>query len=108
MGLQTHYRPWLGPSGLIVRIPESTGMQERIRIAKITSVARIGVELGKLYRGVRLGKIDSTEAVRMTTILLGMKQCMETAELEQRMSDIEAAIAARANQPSTFKPKIVS
>jgi hypothetical protein len=33
-------------------MPEPMGTQERIRIAKITSVARIGVELGKLYRGV--------------------------------------------------------
>jgi hypothetical protein len=80
----------------------------KIRIGKITSVARIGAELGRLFRGVRLGTIDSTEAVRMTTILLGMKQCMETAEFEERIAAIEASVAARANQPSSFKPKLVS
>jgi hypothetical protein len=44
----------------------------------------------------------------MATILLGMKACMETSELEQRLADIEAALTQRANQPEPFKPKVVA
>jgi hypothetical protein len=47
----------------------------------------------------------------MTQMLLGLKACLETAEFEERIAAIEAAVTARANQtsaPSAFKPKLMS
>jgi hypothetical protein len=35
----------------------------------------------------------------MATILLGMKACMETSEFEQRLIEIEIALAQRSAQP---------
>jgi hypothetical protein len=78
------------------------------KIAKLSSVARCGAEIGTLYRLVRRGDLDTIEGLRMTQMLLGLKACLETAEFEERIAAIEAAVAARANQSSSFKPKLVS
>jgi len=41
-----------------------------------------GVEIGKLYRLMRRGDLDTIEGVRMTQVLLGLKQCLEYSNIE--------------------------
>ena len=62
-----------------------------------------GVEIGKLYRLMRRGDLDTIEGVRMTQVLLGLKQCLEYSDIEQRMLALEAALANQADQPVPFK-----
>ena len=73
------------------------------KICKLTSVAMCGVEIGKLYRLMRRGDLDTIEGVRMTQVLLGLKQCLEYSEIEKRILELEAALAAQAEQPTQFK-----
>jgi hypothetical protein len=70
------------------------------KIAKLTSVARCGIEIGKLYRLMRRGELDTLEGLRMCQVLLGVKACLEQAEVENRLDAIEAAVAANAAQPN--------
>ena len=70
------------------------------KIGKLTSVAMCGVEIGRLYRQMRRGELDTIEGVRMTQVLLGMKACLEYSNIEQRILELEAALTA---QPQTFK-----
>jgi hypothetical protein len=73
--------------------------QAKVRIGRLTSINRVCIELGRLYRAARTGKLPSADASRMATILLGMKACMETSEFEQRLIEIEIALAQRSAQP---------
>ena len=68
------------------------------QIGRLTSVARCGVEIGKLYRLMRRGELNTIEGVRMTQVLLGLKACLEYSNIEQRILELEAALAA---QPDT-------
>jgi hypothetical protein len=68
---------------------------KEIRIGRLTSVGRVGIELGRVYRAARLGKINTSDASRLATVLLGLKSCLETADVEQRLEALEKA----AEQP---------
>ena len=59
----------------------------------------LGVEIGKLYRLMRRGDLDTIEGVRMTQVLLGLKQCLEYSDIEQRMLALEAALTT--SRPTT-------
>jgi hypothetical protein len=69
---------------------------KQIRIGRLTSVGRVGIELGRVYRAARLGKINTADASRLATVLLGLKSCLETADVEQRLEALEKA----AEQPN--------
>jgi hypothetical protein len=58
---------------------------QRVRIPKLNSVARVGAQIGLLYRWARTEKMTSIEAHRLTQVLLGPKACLESAELEERV-----------------------
>jgi hypothetical protein len=74
------------------------------KIGRLTSVAMCGVEIGKLYRLMRRGELDTIEGVRMTQVLLGVKACLEYSNIEQRIAELEAQLAAQAEQqPVPFK-----
>jgi hypothetical protein len=62
------------------------------KIAKLTSVARCGVEIGKLYRLMRRGELSTSDGLRMTNCLLGLKACLESSEIERRLESIEKAL----------------
>jgi hypothetical protein len=63
------------------------------KIAKLTSVARCGVEIGKLYRLMRRGDLGTCDGLRMVQALLGLKACLETSEIERQVAEIKAALA---------------
>lgn len=73
------------------------------KIARLTSVARCGIEIGKLYRLMRRGELDTIEGVRMTQVLLGVKACLEYSNIEQRILELETALATQSEQPTQFK-----
>jgi len=47
---------------------------------------------------MRRGELDTIEGVRMTQVLLGVKACLEYSNIEQRIAELEAALAAQAEQ----------
>jgi hypothetical protein len=72
----------------------------RFRIPKLNSVARVGAQIGTIYRAARLKKLDTIEAYRLTQILLGLKACLESAEIEKRLEQVEQALSARERPAS--------
>ena len=82
--------------------------KRNVRIGKLTTVLEVAAELGRVYRDARHEKIDSAFASRLANILAVMRQCLETAELEKRIADIERAVGRPdAAAITAFKPRIV-
>ena len=77
----------------------------KVRIGRLTSVGRVGIEIGRLYRLARRGEIDTLEAFRLAQVLLGLKACLESSEFERRVAELEVAIAHK--EPEHFRPKVV-
>jgi hypothetical protein len=79
----------------------------KVRIGPLTSVGRVGIEIGRLYRKARRGEIETIEAYRLTQCLLGLKACLESSEIEQRLADLETALLA-THHGSANRPRLVS
>jgi hypothetical protein len=56
--------------------------KKRIMIGRLTSVGRVGIEIGRIYRLCRRGELESQLGMRLVQILLGLKSCLETAGME--------------------------
>jgi hypothetical protein len=68
----------------------------------------VAAELGRVYRDARHKKIDAAFASRLSGILLAMRQCLETAEFERCIAEIEVAVGKTdAAALSAFRPKVV-
>jgi hypothetical protein len=72
---------------------------QRVRIPRLNSVGRVGAEIALIYRWARTEKMTSIEAHRLTQVLLGLKACLETSEIEKRMELLEQALLQRDRQP---------
>ena len=77
---------------------EDEEQPRQIRIGRLTSVGRVGIEMGRIYRAARHGKISSTEGVRLCQMLTGLKGCLEVADVEARLEAIEQALT-RTSKP---------
>jgi hypothetical protein len=64
----------------------------KIRIGRLTTVAQVAAELGRLYRHARWGEIPVADASRLATILGAVRRCLEASDLERRIAEMEAAI----------------
>jgi hypothetical protein len=85
-------------------------MAERraVRIGRLTTVLEVAAELGKVYRDARHKRIDAAFASRLSGILLAMRACLETAEFERRIEELEAAFGkADAASLGAFRPRVV-
>ena len=69
--------------------------KRRVKIGRLTSVGRVAIELGRLYRQARHGEVETIEAYRLATILSAMAKCLETSAFEERLAAMEAAVAQR-------------
>ena len=73
------------------KIGEKKERLRSVKIGKLTTVMEVAAELGRVYRDARCERIDSSLANRLANILCAMRQCLETAEFERRIAEIEAA-----------------
>ena len=64
-----------------------------IKIGRLRTVMEVAAELGKIYRDARHEKIEAAFANRLANILTAMRQCLETAEFERRIAEIELAVS---------------
>ena len=51
--------------------------RRRPRIGRLTSTARVGCEIGRLYRAMRCGELSTTDGYRMLQTLIALKSCLE-------------------------------
>jgi hypothetical protein len=86
---------------------KATERKRRVQIGKLTSVGRVAIEIGRLYRHARRGEIDTIEAYRLASVLGVMAKCLETTEFESRISEMEAAIVSGGNEQH-FRPKVAA
>jgi hypothetical protein len=84
-------------------------MAERrnVRIGRLTTVMEVAAELGRIYRDARHKKIDAALASRLANILAIMRQCLETAEFEKRIAEIEAQFGKASTAEVIKFPKAV-
>lgn len=61
------------------------------RIGKLDSIEGIEVELRKVYRAARSGKMATQDATRLTSILHTMVNIRRDTDLEKRISELEKA-----------------
>lgn len=73
--------------------PEREIKRRGPKICRLTR--RVGNEVGRIYRAMRQGKIETVDGWRMVQALLAMKSCLETAEIEKRLAAIEEALLSR-------------
>lgn len=67
--------------------------QRAVKIGRLRTVMEVAAEIGRVYRDARHEKIDAVLGNRLANILSCMRQCLEVAEFERRIAEIEAAVA---------------
>jgi hypothetical protein len=83
--------------------------KNNVRIAKLTEIGLVASLIGKLFRLARRGEMALEDAKGLTTILLGLRQCLESSAVEERLAQIEEAIAQRQRENTQpFKPKVAA
>jgi hypothetical protein len=78
------------------------------RTPPLVTVQNVGIEIARIYRKTNRGEISTPDGYRMVQMLAVLKQCLETTTLEQRLAELEALVAAQAEQHEHFRPRIVS
>ena len=73
----------------------------------LKTVQHVGIELARTYRRMKRGDIDTQDGYRMAAVLNILRQCLETAALEQRLAELEAQVG-RGNPVLPWKPKMIS
>ena len=74
--------------------------------AKLTTVQGVGIEIAKIYRATKVGKIDTPDGYRLVQKLAVLKSCLESSALEQRIANLEAE--ANSGTVEHFRPRVVS
>jgi hypothetical protein len=69
------------------------------RVGKLSNSTMVSVEIARIYRQCRRGEMDTSEGYRYANILSILAKCLEQSNLEQRLAELEAALAAQSDQP---------
>lgn len=65
------------------------------RVGRLHTVGAIASELGKLYRRVARNEIESADGARRATILRELRECLQVADIDRRLQDIEGQLNLR-------------
>jgi hypothetical protein len=68
------------------------------KVGRLNSFRAIRVELTRVYRDMRSGKIPSCEGTRLAFVLTAIARVLEQGDLEQRIERLEGATAAAAHK----------
>jgi hypothetical protein len=71
--------------------------KRRLRIGSLSTVTMVGCEIARLYKQCRRGEIESVEAYRLSNVLSMLAKCLEQSALEQRLEQLEKALAEPSN-----------
>ena len=93
---------------MLIRNPATHDSQTpNVELRHLTSVGRVGTEIGRLYPWLaRRKEIDTLEAFRLTQVLLGLKACLRDSEFERRVAKLEAQLTEGTVEH--FRPKVVA
>lgn len=61
-------------------------------VGPLSSLYRVRVEAGKLYRAARQGKLSASDASRLASVLGLVARLVESSDLEERLIRVERAI----------------
>jgi len=78
----------------------------RSRTPPLTTVQNVGIEIARIYRKTKKGEINTSDGYRMVQMLAVLKQCLESATLEERVANLEAQ--ADSGTVEHFRPRVVS
>ncbi len=67
-----------------------------IRIGRLDSVGRVIGEMGRVYRHMRRGEVDTLDGSRLVNVLTAMRQAMQEEEFERRIRALEEHDATNA------------
>jgi hypothetical protein len=67
--------------------------QRAIRIGRLNTPLAVAAELGRVYRQARREELDPAFASRLASILSPLRQCLETAEIEERLKAIGGGVS---------------
>jgi hypothetical protein len=84
--------------------------QRAIRIGRLNTPLAVAAELGRVYRQARREELEPALASRLANILATLRQCLETAEIEERLKAIEEAVSQRDTSVRPLRdspPKLV-
>lgn len=66
--------------------------KSEIRIAKLSDIGGVITEMGRVYRQMRRGEIDSLDGKRLVEVLTAIRQAMEVQDVEARLRALEAKL----------------
>ena len=74
-----------------LRVIEGEVMRHTPKI-KLSSLDAIRTEMAKVYREVRAGKMDSSNAARLTYMLAQLGKLYESSVIERRLKQLEKEV----------------
>ena len=74
------------------------------RTPPLVTVQNVGIEIARIYRRTKRGEISTPDGYRMVQMLAVLKTCLEASALEQRLTELEAAVLQREEQ-EPFRPR---
>lgn len=77
------------------------------RVGRLDSVHRIRREMGKIYREVRAGTLNSQESTRLVYILLSLSRMLVDSDLETRIKRLEDGAGVPAATSGDLSPEIL-
>ena len=72
-------------------LEEITQAPSPLRVA-LTKTSEVRDELARVYRAARSGKIETSEATRLTYILVSLSKIIESSDIESRLDALEGEI----------------
>jgi hypothetical protein len=73
-----------------------------------TTIARVGEELGRIYRRMRHGTIDTLDGWRIAQVLMAKAECIELETLQGRVGAGEIVVQVARYSPPALEPINVS
>lgn len=71
---------------------DPTPGRRRPDLASLVDVRR---EMGKVYRAMKAGKLESQAGTRLTYVLTCIAKLIESSDLQKRIEALEASLSAR-------------
>jgi hypothetical protein len=68
------------------------------KVGKLDSLRAVRIELTRVYRDMRRGKIPSYEGTRLAFVLTAIARVLEQSDLEARIERLESATAAAVHE----------
>lgn len=62
---------------------------------KLKTADDVRLEMARVYRDMRQGRIDTADGTKLTYVLTGLLKAIETGVIESRMESLERTLKAR-------------